>query len=54
MNEIDYVYLCPECGTQYCGSMDCDSPELNTKVVCEECNYKMDLKVTIEVFTATK
>ena len=47
---LDYEYTCPECGTDYCGDIDCD--DLNDsikKVRCEECDYEMEINVEVDV-----
>jgi len=41
---LDYEYTCPECGTDYCGDIDCD--DLNDAI---KSDYEMEISVEVDV-----
>lgn len=54
MGEIDFIYECPKCGTEYCGEMDSNNEEYVELISCEECGHKYTLFVNIEINVQTR
>ena len=53
MDEITFIYSCPECGEEFVGEMASDQTEYSKCITCEDCGNKYVLQVEIDIIVKT-